>query len=129
MANDVTPETARWFTRDEAAKLAGVSKDTLKRLEKKGQLHSRRRPGCPKNTVEYSYSALVDAGLCDPVVSPPEAQQALARITGEREDDELAVQLADAQARVESQQELLDALRVEVERLWDLTVQLAGGGR
>ena len=126
MASEATSETVRWFTRDEAAELAGVSKDTLKRLEKKGELHSRRRPGCSKNTVEYSYSALVDAGLCEPVGSP---QQVLAAITGEREDHELAVQLAEAQARIESQQELLDALRIEVERLWDLTVQLAGGGR
>ena len=129
MTNHVTTNAARWFTRQEAAELAGVSIDTLKRLEKRGQLHGRRRPGCPKNTVEYSYSALVDAGLCEPISTDQEAQQLLATIGGEQQTSELTAELAAARARVESQQELVEALRSEVERLWDLNAQLAGGGR
>ncbi|MFW5933272.1 MAG: hypothetical protein ACOCT8_00925 [Actinomycetota bacterium] len=129
MANEASSEAVRWFTRTDAAALAGVSIDTLKRYEKQGRLHGRRRPGCPKGTIEYSYSALVDAGLCEPSGSPQQAPQALATATAACAEHELAVQLAEAQARLASQQDLLEARRVEVERLWELAAQLAGGGR
>jgi hypothetical protein len=130
-----TTSRERWYSRKDAAALcgSGASVDTLKRAAKAGKLpNSRRRPGCPNDTVEIALTDLIDAGFYTPSVSDDEPDARIRRVRDERRIEELTAELHRARATAEAVQEHNTFLKAEIRQLHKLVEQVTralGGER
>lgn len=108
----------KYVTQQEAADLAGVSYDTIRRWRAAGKFPSaRQRQDDLNGTWEIAFSDLVATGRCSSQTTEADVNERIGRTALERQLREMREQLVHAHARINSLEEISERQKSEVDFL------------